>query len=263
MAELSIGGTPLANQRIVSADGARAPAVGTDPNSTKQSAGNETTTFQRLSAVEKSSLDVLAELRQKGSELGNVYKEGQKLQNLQGNATAEAIDQNNRSNNIDNSSDKIAREGSDARQRQIEIIAGDTEIEQNKDVVANTLNSNEARQKRLEALAGGESNLQSVEFGPEQALREAELRQSARELEQAILEVSKLASENGEGGQNVAGGNFEGYIANLNALRVAAQSPDANIELARQTREEILQNAQLAALSVRSISADVAQATIE
>ena len=263
MADLSIGGTPLANQRIVSADGARAPAVGTDPNSTKQSAGNETTTFQRLSAVEKSSLDVLAELRQKGSELGNVYKEGQKLQNLQGNATAKVIDEINRSNNLENAADKIPQEGNDNKQRQVEIITGGTEIKQNTETVANTLNNNEARQKRLEALAGGESNLQSVEFGPEQALREAQLRQSARELEQAILEVSKLASENGEGSQNVAGGNFEGYIANLNALRVAAQSPDANIELARQTREEILQNAQLAALSVRSISTDVAQATIE
>ena len=96
MAELSIGGTPLANQRIASADGARAPAVGTDPNSTKQSTGNETSTFQRLSATEKATLDVLSDIRQKGSELRNIYEKEQTIQNRQGNPTARVLDENNK-----------------------------------------------------------------------------------------------------------------------------------------------------------------------
>ena len=263
MAELSIGGTPLANQRIASADGARAPAVGTDPNSTKQSTGNETSTFQRLSAAEKAALDVLSDIRQKGSELGNIYEKEQTIQNRQGNPTARVLDESNKNSADQSATDRIAQENSETRQRQVEIIAGNDESEVNNQAPISPVNNAEVREQRLEALAGGSDNVASAEFGPEEALRKAQVRQSARELEQAILEVSKLASESGEGNQNVAGGNFEGYIANLNALRVAAQSPDTNIELARQTREDILQNAQLAALSVRNISSDVAKATIE
>ena len=263
MAELSIGGTPLANQRIASADGARAPAVGTDPNSIKQSTGNETSTFQRLSAAEKTTLDVLADIRQKGSELGNIYEKEQTIQKRKENDAAQVLDQRNKSNSDQGATDRIAQENSETRQRQIEIIAGNDEPEVNNQATISPVNNAEVREQRLEALAGGADNVASAEFGPEDALREAQVRQSARELEQAILEVSKLASESGEGNENVVGGNFEGYIANLNALRVAAQSPDTNIEVARQTREDILQNAQLAALSVKTISANVAKATIE
>ena len=262
MAELSVGGNQLANQRVIPADSARAPAVGSDPNSPKQSSGNETTSFQRLSATEKTSLDVLSDLRQKGAELGNIYKQEQTIKSNLSNPTAQALADTNKANSNQIGTDQIAKEISDTKQRQIEIIAGQGETDTDSETPIVPVDNAESRQQKLEALAGGSQNVASAEFGPEEALREAEVRQSARELEQAILEVSKLASENGEG-SNVAGGNFEGYFANLNNLRVAAQNPDANIELARQTREDILQNAQLAALSVKNISADVAQATIE
>ena len=269
MAELSVGGNQLANQRVIPADSARAPAVGSDPNSPKQSSGNETTSFQRLSATEKTSLDVLSDLRQKGAELGNIYKQEQTIKSNLSNPTAQALADTNKANSNQIGTDQIAKEisalkkiTSEIKKGQIEIIAGQGETDTDSVTPIVPVDNAESRQQKLEALAGGSQNVASAEFGPEEALREAEVRQSARELEQAILEVSKLASENGEG-SNVAGGNFEGYIANLNNLRVAAQNPDANIELARQTREDILQNAQLAALSVKNISADVAQATIE
>ena len=256
MADLTVGGTALTNQRIQPAEGSRVPAVGTDPEGATQNPAAETTAFQRLSAAEKTAFDVLAELRQKGTELAKVYENEAAVKALTENA--------NSGDNSKVSNAQQIQETEESRQQRLAIIAGEDGVQtapaRELQAPADTAAQRDAR---LEALAGGRQTA-SVEFGPEEALREAKLQQEARELEQAILEVSKLADESGiEQNNGVAGRNLKGYIATLNALRVAAQSPDTNLEVARQTREDILQNAQLAALSYASISKDLAEATLK
>tara|TARA_B100001094_G_scaffold325311_1_gene379430 strand:- start:529 stop:1245 length:717 start_codon:yes stop_codon:yes gene_type:complete len=227
------------NQGVTPADTGRVPVAQNDPEGPVRSATRETTAFQRLSPADKTSMEALGDMRQKGDALTRVYEALKQLKPPGADI--------NFQDSIDDV--KVPNDPASVGEAIVNLNA-----QENPDVRRQDGGSTTA-----------ESDIQAVEdFGPEETLKTLELRSAARELEQAIIKVSQLGEEaSGSAGGKVAGASLQGFVSTLSNMRAAAQNPNANQELARRTREDVVQNAELAVQSFRTISADLAKATIQ